>query len=191
MTYSDGSRHHSKLRMRGRSSCDEAARRRGLQMGRFERSGLLGGGGLRSASKEGPTAIQSPASFLPVRLLHLHLAAIIATPAFAPSHRHGFVILARQHHWHEQADALRRQHLAPLGQKPLVGFPTGRMLRSRSYSPRGFTRLRCSRRATSQSIWSVSEYQVKPTMGTRLLRTRRTLAHCFHSQSTASSPSGP
>ena len=38
----------------------------------------------------------------------------------------------------------------------------------------------------SQSTWSVSEYQVKPTIGTPSLRTRSTLAHCFHSQSTAS-----
>ncbi len=48
-----------------------------------------------------------------------------------------------------------------------------------------------SRSALSQSIWSVSEYQVKPTIGTPSLRTRSTLAHSFHSQSTASVPSGP
>ena len=40
----------------------------------------------------------------------------------------------------------------------------------------------------SQSIWSVSEYQVKPRIGMPLLRTRKTFAHSFHSQYTASSP---
>jgi hypothetical protein len=48
-----------------------------------------------------------------------------------------------------------------------------------------------SRSALSQSTWSVSEYQVKPSTGTPSLRTRSTLAHSFHSQFTASSPSGP
>ena len=47
------------------------------------------------------------------------------------------------------------------------------------------------RSATSQSTWSVREYQVKPTIGTPELRTRSTPAHCFHNQFTASSPLGP
>jgi hypothetical protein len=34
----------------------------------------------------------------------------------------------------------------------------------------------------SQSTWSVSEYQVNPTIGTPVLRTRSTFDHCFHSQ---------
>src|SRR5438105_9966744 len=69
--------------------------------------------------------------------------------------------------------------------------PTGRILRSRSNSPSGLTRPSCLHSALSQSTWSVSEYQVKPTIGTPSLRRRSTFAHSFHSQYTASSPFGP
>jgi hypothetical protein len=48
-----------------------------------------------------------------------------------------------------------------------------------------------SRSAESQSTWSVKEYQVKPTIGTPLLRTLSTLAHSLRSQRTASSPLSP
>ena len=69
--------------------------------------------------------------------------------------------------------------------------PTGRMRRSRSYSPSALTVPLVSRSALSQSTWSVSEYHVKPTTGMPSLRTRSRLAHSFHSQNTASSPFGP
>ena len=97
--------------------------------------------------------------------LRLQFMPQVPAPPLTPPGRHWFIVLARQDDRQKQADALRRQHLAPLGEKLLEGFPTGRMLRSRSYSPRGLTLPRRSRRATSQSIWSVSEYQVKPTIG--------------------------
>src|SRR3954471_1283406 len=64
------------------------------------------------------------------------------------------------------------------------------MLRSKSNRPKGLTRPFRSRRATSQSTWSVSEYQVKPRTGTPSWCSRMTPDHFFHSQCSASSPRG-
>src|SRR3954470_14320346 len=59
------------------------------------------------------------------------------------------------------------------------------------YNPSGLTRPFSSRSAVSQSTWSVSEYHVKPTIGTPLLRTCKTFAHSLRSHFTASSPLTP
>ena len=52
----------------------------------------------------------------------LQLMAQVPAPSLAASGGHRLVMLARQDDRHEQADALRRQHLAPVRDQLLVGL---------------------------------------------------------------------
>src|SRR4051794_32336227 len=51
--------------------------------------------------------------------------AQVSPPSLTPPGRYRFIVFARQHDRHEQADTLGRQDFAPLREKLLEGFPHG------------------------------------------------------------------
>lgn len=53
------------------------------------------------------------------------LPSVVTAPTFPTPYRHGLVVLARQHHWDEQTNALPRQYLPPLGDELPEGFTNG------------------------------------------------------------------
>lgn len=63
----------------------------------------------------------------------------------------------------------------------LYALPTGRIFRLMSYNPSGFTLPLSSLKAVSQSTWSMSEYHVKPMIGTPSFFRRIIFAHSFQS----------